>query len=113
MSVRVKLEGGGYVDCTACFGDHAIIRHPMTGGVKKVKAVKGQVTSITVTIGGTAHEISLDSMFVEVAKGGQLIASGTIEEHSFDYVFNRLTGCKNSPVYIFQDDDNVWHATSD
>ncbi len=83
------------------------------GGVKRVKASKGQVTSITVTIGGTAHEVMMDSMFVEVAKGGQLIATKTIEKWSFDYESNRSTGCKNSPVYIYLDDDNVWQASSD
>jgi hypothetical protein len=94
MSVKVKLEGGGYVGCTAHFGDHAFMRHPMTGNVKKVKSSKGQVTSITVTIGGTVHEVMMDSIFVEVAKGGQLIATMTIEEWSFDYESNRSTGCK-------------------
>ena len=114
MTAQVKVQGGGYVECTPHFDCTVVLEHPIYNAVKTVKAGKGQVTAITVVIGGVTHRVSLGSMFVEL-EGGRLMVKGEIEvyERNFEYLFNTEYGLADSEVELVQDDDGVWYATSD
>jgi hypothetical protein len=108
MSVQVKVEGVGYVTCTPHFGGYAIMRHPNSGSVKMVEASEGQVTSITVLIGGTEHEVWVNDDMA----GDRLMSTMVVGERDFTYALKSFYGLADSEVELVRDDDQ-WCAFAD